>query len=47
MDDIEIIHIAKTRRGFALGAVMAAEFIKGKTGFFEMKDLLNTQKNQA
>jgi 4-hydroxy-tetrahydrodipicolinate reductase len=47
MDDIEIIHMAKTRKGFALGAVMAAEFVRGKTGFFEMKDLLNTQKNQA
>jgi 4-hydroxy-tetrahydrodipicolinate reductase len=47
MDDIVIVHTAKTRRGFALGAVMAAEFVKGKTGFFEMKDLLNSQKNPA
>ena len=39
-DSIEIIHTAKSRRGFALGALMAAEWVLGKTGFFEMKDLL-------
>jgi 4-hydroxy-tetrahydrodipicolinate reductase len=47
MDDIVITHTAKTRRGFALGAILAAEFIKGKKGFFEMKDLLNFQKSTA
>jgi 4-hydroxy-tetrahydrodipicolinate reductase len=40
IDDIEIIHTAHTRKGFALGAVLAAEFIAGKKGFFEMKDVL-------
>ena len=40
IDDIEIIHTAHSRKGFALGAVMAAEFIKGKKGFFSMKDVL-------
>ena len=40
IDTIEIKHLAKSRKGFAMGAVMAAEFLKGKTGFFEMKDLL-------
>ena len=45
MDAIIITHTAKTRRGFALGALLAAEWIKEKKGFFEMKDLLNTQKN--
>ena len=45
MDAIVITHTAKTRRGFALGAIMAGEFIKGKKGFFEMKDLLNFQKS--
>ncbi|MCF8298775.1 MAG: 4-hydroxy-tetrahydrodipicolinate reductase [Saprospiraceae bacterium] len=39
-DTIEIKHTAKSRKGFALGAMLAAEFIKGKSGFFEMKDLL-------
>jgi len=41
VDTIEIKHIAKNRIGFAVGAVMAAEWIQGKKGFFEMKDLLN------
>ncbi len=40
-DSIEIVHTAKSRRGFAQGAVMAAEFLSGRRGFFEMKDLLN------
>ncbi|MDR2804474.1 MAG: 4-hydroxy-tetrahydrodipicolinate reductase [Dysgonamonadaceae bacterium] len=39
-DRICIRHEAKNRRGFALGAVLAAEFIHGKTGFFTMNDLL-------
>ena len=41
IDDIEIIHTAHTRKGFALGAVMAAEFLKDKKGSFSMKDVLN------
>ena len=41
IDDIEIIHTAHSRKGFALGAVMAAEFIKDKKGFCSMKDVLN------
>ncbi len=40
IDDIEIIHTAHNRRGFALGAVLAAEFIAGKKGVFGMKDLM-------
>ena len=40
VDDIEITHTAHTRTGFALGAVLAAEFIAGKKGIFEMKDVL-------
>jgi 4-hydroxy-tetrahydrodipicolinate reductase len=40
IDDIEIIHTAHNRKGFALGAVLAAEFIKGKKGIFSMKDVL-------
>lgn len=41
VDDIEIIHTAHNRNGFATGAVMAAEFIQGKKGIFSMKDVLN------
>ncbi|MCB0463224.1 MAG: 4-hydroxy-tetrahydrodipicolinate reductase [Flavobacteriaceae bacterium] len=41
VDTIEIKHIAKSREGFALGAVIAAEWIIGKTGIFTMKDVLN------
>ncbi|MEO9071215.1 MAG: 4-hydroxy-tetrahydrodipicolinate reductase [Ginsengibacter sp.] len=40
IDDIEIIHTAHNRKGFAEGAVLAAEFIKGKKGIFSMKDVL-------
>ena len=40
VDDIEIIHTAHSRKGFALGAVMAAEFIQNKKGFFTMNDVL-------
>ena len=41
IDDIEIKHAAHSREGFALGAVIAAEWIKGKTGVYGMKDVLN------
>ena len=41
IDDIEIIHTAHNRKGFAEGAVLAAEFIAGKKGIFSMKDVLN------
>lgn len=40
IDDIEIIHTAHNRTGFALGAVLAAEFIAHKQGIFTMKDVL-------
>ncbi|MDR6300279.1 4-hydroxy-tetrahydrodipicolinate reductase [Mesonia maritima] len=41
IDDIEIKHTAHSREGFALGAIIAAEFLKDKTGIFTMKDVLN------
>ena len=41
IDTIEIIHTAHNRKGFASGAVLAAEFLKGKKGFFSMKDVLH------
>ncbi|PZR26199.1 MAG: 4-hydroxy-tetrahydrodipicolinate reductase [Citrobacter freundii] len=40
IDDIEIIHTAHNRKGFATGAVLAAEFIKDKKGIFSMKEVL-------
>lgn len=39
-DSILLSHQAKGRRGLALGAVLAAEFIAGKTGFYNMDDLI-------
>jgi 4-hydroxy-tetrahydrodipicolinate reductase len=41
VDTIEIKHTANSRKGFALGAVVAAEWILNKTGVFSMKDVLN------
>lgn len=40
VDEIEIKHTAFSRDGFALGAVIASEWIQGKTGNFSMKDVL-------
>ncbi len=40
IDSIDIIHTAHSREGFAKGAVLAAEFINGKSGIFTMKDVL-------
>lgn len=40
VDDIEITHTAHSRKGFALGAVLAAEFLAGKKGVFSMEDVL-------
>lgn len=41
VDSIEIKHTAHNRKGFALGAVVAAEWIADKKGIFTMKDVLN------
>lgn len=41
VDTISIVHTAHNREGFALGAVIAAEWIVGKRGVFTMKDVLN------
>jgi 4-hydroxy-tetrahydrodipicolinate reductase len=40
VDQIEIKHTAHSREGFALGAVVAAEWLAGKKGVFTMKDVL-------
>jgi 4-hydroxy-tetrahydrodipicolinate reductase len=40
IDDIEITHTAHSRKGFATGAVLAAEFLHNKKGIFSMKEVL-------
>ncbi len=40
VDDITIVHTAHNRKGFAGGAILAAEFLQGKKGIFFMKDVL-------
>ena len=40
IDTIEIVHTAHTRKGFASGAVLAAEFANKKNGIFTMKEVL-------
>ncbi len=39
IDSIEITHTAKNRKGFATGAVIAAEWLKDKKGFYEFKEV--------
>lgn len=40
VDTLTLTHSAKSRKGFALGAVLAAEWIVGKTGFHTMQEVL-------
>ncbi len=40
IDDIEIMHKAHNRKGFALGAILAAEFVVDKKGIYTMNDLI-------
>ncbi len=40
-DSITLTHTARTRKGFAKGAVMAAEFLNGKKGFYTINDLMD------
>jgi 4-hydroxy-tetrahydrodipicolinate reductase len=42
VDRISLSHEAKSRKGFALGAVLAAEFTENRTGVFTMHDMLKT-----
>jgi 4-hydroxy-tetrahydrodipicolinate reductase len=39
-DTIEIVHTARNRGGFALGSVLAAEWLVGKTGFYAIDDFV-------
>jgi 4-hydroxy-tetrahydrodipicolinate reductase len=41
VDSIEFKHTAHNRNGFALGAVLAAEWVAGKKGFFQVADMFN------
>lgn len=43
VDSIEISHTAKSRKGLALGAVLAAEFIQGKKGCYSMQDIIKLE----
>lgn len=42
IDSITLTHTAHSRKGFAAGAVLAAEFINGKSGIFSMSDVLKS-----
>lgn len=42
VDTIRIVHSAKSRKGLALGAVLAAEFLAGRKGYYTMQDMLNS-----
>ena len=44
VDEIKIKHTAKNRDGFAIGAIIAADWIIGKKGVFSMKDILEQKK---
>ncbi|WP_293873574.1 4-hydroxy-tetrahydrodipicolinate reductase [Flavobacterium sp.] len=46
VDFIEIKHVAQNRVGFALGAVIAAEWLIGKEGVFSMKDVLDLENRK-
>jgi len=41
VDQIEFKHTAHSRAGFALGAVVAAEWLAGKTGFYQVNEMFN------
>ena len=43
VDKLDLRHEAKSREGFAVGAVLAAEYLNGKRGFYTMNDLLKIQ----
>ena len=47
IDNLEIKHTAHSRKGFAYGALLAAEWLTGRKGFFGMKDMLYDEDNQG
>ena len=46
IDQIELTHTAHNRRGFALGAVFAAEYIADKKGVYTMQDVLQINQSE-
>ena len=42
IDELELKHTARGRKGFAMGAVLAAEWLQGRTGVFTMKNLMTS-----
>ena len=42
IEEIKISHKSYSRKGFAEGAILAAEFVKNKKGIFSMNDIINT-----
>ncbi len=42
-DTLEIVHTARSRAGFAAGALLAAEWIKGRKGFYEFSQIIDEQ----
>ena len=44
IDTITLRHSAKSRKGLALGALLAAEFLEDKKGYYTMKDLLKSER---
>jgi 4-hydroxy-tetrahydrodipicolinate reductase len=44
-DTIELTHRARDRRGFAAGALLAARWIQGRSGWFSMQDVLESMQN--
>jgi len=47
IDDIEIIHTAHNRKGFAMGAVLAAEFLVDKKGIYSMAEVLGIDQTSG
>lgn len=47
IDEIRLVHEAHSRKGFASGALLAAEWIQGKKGIFGMKDVLQIESLSA
>ena len=43
VDEIEFKHTAHNRAGFALGAIVAAEWLQGKQGFYSIEDMFDFQ----
>ena len=46
VDQLELHHQAHSRAGFVQGALVAAEWIQGKKGFFTMQDLLKVTRDK-